>query len=113
MNIQFCLLNFTGSPIKAEEMPCRFNHDLSDPRTQKKRDNGRCHSHTSNIVTNYCASSSLDLCIKHHVPTAIIKLAVLADDYLSLPFTKLWIQLIIRHNNLKFIFIGLMFSKNG
>lgn len=61
INIQFCLLNFTGSPIKSEDMPCRFNHDLSDLMRQKYRDTCGYYSFSSNSITNYCASSSLDL----------------------------------------------------
>lgn len=61
INIQFCLLNCTGSPIKAEDMPCGFNHDLSDLMRQKYRDTGGYCSFSSNSITNYCASLSLDL----------------------------------------------------
>lgn len=73
-------------------MPCRYNPDLSDPRPQKYRDNGGFYSHASNIVTNYCASSSLDLSFKYQVPKAFINLAVLDHDYLDLPFTEFWID---------------------
>ncbi|XP_061169682.1 uncharacterized protein LOC133179018 [Saccostrea echinata] len=79
-----------GSPIKAEDMPCRYNPDLSDPRPQKYRGIAGHNDYVSNIVTNYCALMSADLSFKYMKPKAFIKFAVLDHDYLDLPFTEYW-----------------------
>jgi hypothetical protein len=55
---------FTGSPIKAQNLPSKRKHIdtiLDDPRPAKYRNMKGYNDHVRNTMVNYCSSTSMDI----------------------------------------------------
>ena len=92
ITILVLLLSFvsTGSPVKAEALPCVRSDTAFDPCVApiKCDKNAKLYS----LMVNYVYQERHDINLRYMFPKADIQTAVLDHDYTAKPYTHYWIE---------------------